>query len=313
MDQMDWQLAAQLNGLNNIMDIQQQQQLSQPQPLDYGNISNLAGQLNNLNLGNSGVGMTPPMSPMTPMSRLPGASIQDSPISPAPTGQRLFVVVHKGVSEEQLARCFRRFPGMEYCDLKRDRITGKSKGYAYVNYSTTEAAQAAIGQLNGMDFPQGSGQQLKVMLAEPLVPRTTPNAGPRWMEDAASFDMGMDSAQLYSDPRVVHFYLDRPLPDYALKNVFDEHCHVESVQLHVEDPRLGYAIALTSDDAQRLAVSMNGQNIVGVPITVYLNSAFDPSIIMHADQSAAPPLGPDMLTPSGMDFSSQIMQEGHIN
>ena len=38
--------------------------------------------------------------------------------------KRLFVVVHKGASEEGLARLFRSFPGMEYCDLKRDRLTG---------------------------------------------------------------------------------------------------------------------------------------------------------------------------------------------
>lgn len=41
--------------------------------------------------------------------------------------QRLFVVVHKGVAEDAIARLFRRFPGMEYCDLKKDRATGKSK------------------------------------------------------------------------------------------------------------------------------------------------------------------------------------------
>lgn len=33
----------------------------------------------------------------------------------------------QSVSDEQLARLFRRFPGMEYCDLKKDRTTGRSK------------------------------------------------------------------------------------------------------------------------------------------------------------------------------------------
>ena len=33
----------------------------------------------------------------------------------------------QGVKEEELARLFRRFPGMEYCDLKKDKKTGKSK------------------------------------------------------------------------------------------------------------------------------------------------------------------------------------------
>lgn len=37
------------------------------------------------------------------------------------------LVFPQSVSDEQLARLFRRFPGMEYCDLKKDRTTGRSK------------------------------------------------------------------------------------------------------------------------------------------------------------------------------------------
>jgi hypothetical protein len=40
--------------------------------------------------------------------------------------QRL-CMASQGVSEETISRLFRRFPGMEYCDLKKDRETGKSK------------------------------------------------------------------------------------------------------------------------------------------------------------------------------------------
>ena len=33
----------------------------------------------------------------------------------------------QSATEEMVARIFRSFPGMEYCDLKRDRVTGQSK------------------------------------------------------------------------------------------------------------------------------------------------------------------------------------------
>lgn len=33
----------------------------------------------------------------------------------------------QSVGDEALARMFRAFPGMEYCDLKKDRMTGRSK------------------------------------------------------------------------------------------------------------------------------------------------------------------------------------------
>lgn len=68
----------------------------------------------------------------------------------------------QSVPEEALARLFRAFPGMEYCDLKRDRATGRSKGYCYVNYSSPDAAAAAQAQFNGMEFPAGTGYRLKV-------------------------------------------------------------------------------------------------------------------------------------------------------
>jgi len=94
----------------------------------------------------------------------PGQGLPPTPVSK----QRLFVVVHKSVTEDVLQRLFRQYPGMEYCDLKKDRATGKSKGYCYVNYSTPVAAAAAVEQLNGVEFPPGTGFRIKVMFAEML-------------------------------------------------------------------------------------------------------------------------------------------------
>ncbi|CAL8466686.1 g6222 [Coccomyxa elongata] len=81
---------------------------------------------------------------------------------------RLYVVVSKGVSEDVLTRLFRAFPGLEYCDLKRDHTTGQSRGFCYVKYSSPEIATAVIENLDGIEYPQGSGLRLKVMFAEPL-------------------------------------------------------------------------------------------------------------------------------------------------
>eukprot|EP01099_Mayorella_cantabrigiensis_P001952 TRINITY_DN1843_c0_g2_i1.p1 TRINITY_DN1843_c0_g2~~TRINITY_DN1843_c0_g2_i1.p1 ORF type:complete len:298 (-),score=58.05 TRINITY_DN1843_c0_g2_i1:163-1056(-) len=80
--------------------------------------------------------------------------------------QRLFVVCHKAATQEQLMRLFSRFPGMEYLDLKKSRQTGESKGFAYVNYSTPQAALMAKQHLDGFEFPPGC--ILKVLFAEPL-------------------------------------------------------------------------------------------------------------------------------------------------
>eukprot|EP01132_Coremiostelium_polycephalum_P004716 gene4716-5890_t len=93
--------------------------------------------------------------------------------------QRLFVVCHKSITQESLYRLFSRYPGMEYCDLKKDKITNKSKGFAYVNYSTPQSALMAMKELNGIKYPPG--HSLKVVFAEPLgVPKqqTTPIIDP---------------------------------------------------------------------------------------------------------------------------------------
>jgi len=94
------------------------------------------------------------------------------PISPSPgegePNSRLFVVVSKSATEDALGALFRCYPGMEYLDLKRDRVTGRSKGYAYVNYMTPAAAAAAQAHLNGIEFPPGTGSRLKVLFAAPM-------------------------------------------------------------------------------------------------------------------------------------------------
>lgn len=122
-------------------------------------------------LGNMAFDLADPMhSPSmedNQTSLFPTVSGHRVDLNSVPPGNRLFVVVHKGVNEETLSSMFRCYPGMEYLDLKRDRSSGRSKGYAYVNYHNIESAKAAQAQLNGIEFPQGSGCQLKVLFAAP--------------------------------------------------------------------------------------------------------------------------------------------------
>ena len=86
---------------------------------------------------------------------------------------------------------------MEYCDLKKNKQTGEAKGFAYINYSTPQAALMVLSpflpspsfawmnhlstaiisihanfnlkakdQMDGYEYPVGNA--LKVMFAEPL-------------------------------------------------------------------------------------------------------------------------------------------------
>lgn len=145
-----------------------------------------------LGLGGGGIGNLQAGSPMSP---------NNHPV--VGSKQRLFVVVHKSVSEDMIARLFKRLPGMEYCDLKKDYATGKSKGFCYINYSTPEAAATAIEQLNGAEFPAHSGHRIKVLYAEPL--------GVRPQGGASSSSPAMS---MQTSPSPVHTPLQRSMtPD----------------------------------------------------------------------------------------------------
>ncbi len=50
-----------------------------------------------------------------------------------------------------------------------DRMTGRSKGFGFVEMSSDEEAQKAIEMFNGQDF---EGRKLTVNVARPLEPRT---------------------------------------------------------------------------------------------------------------------------------------------
>lgn len=69
---------------------------------------------------------SPLMAPASPGMAAAAAAAAGMPGS-LNNQQRLFVVVSKLATDDALAKLFRRFPGMEYCDLKKDRMTGASK------------------------------------------------------------------------------------------------------------------------------------------------------------------------------------------
>lgn len=48
------------------------------------------------------------------------------------------------ISESELKELFEPFGHIEYVDIHRDPQTGKCKGYAFIQYESTECAKAAV-------------------------------------------------------------------------------------------------------------------------------------------------------------------------
>ena len=69
-----------------------------------------------------------------------------------------------GVEDNQLRDMFEKHGVVDSARVIKDRDTGRSKGFGFVEMATPEAAQAAINALNGMEV---SARKLTVNLARP--------------------------------------------------------------------------------------------------------------------------------------------------
>jgi RNA recognition motif-containing protein len=57
-----------------------------------------------------------------------------------------------GAEDEMLRQLFEQFGPVESCEIKIDRETGRSRGFAFVMMGTDDAAQKAISTLHGQPF-----------------------------------------------------------------------------------------------------------------------------------------------------------------
>jgi RNA recognition motif-containing protein len=76
-------------------------------------------------------------------------------------------------TEDTLRTLFGEFGEVESARVITDRYTGRSKGFAFVEMSAEDAAQAAIDALNGKSV---DGRDLRVDKAKPRTERRQP----RW-------------------------------------------------------------------------------------------------------------------------------------
>jgi RNA recognition motif-containing protein len=71
-------------------------------------------------------------------------------------------------TEQSMKDAFSKAGNVLSASIIIDRMTGRSKGFGFVEMENEEAAQAAINMFNGADF---EGRKLTVNVARPLEPR----------------------------------------------------------------------------------------------------------------------------------------------
>ena len=72
-------------------------------------------------------------------------------------------------TEDDLQELFATAGTVESVNVMRDRMTGRARGFAFVEMATDDDAQAAINQLNEKPF---GGRTLTVNEARPMQPRS---------------------------------------------------------------------------------------------------------------------------------------------
>lgn len=69
-----------------------------------------------------------------------------------------------GISDDQLRELFERHGSVSTVNIIKDRATGQSKGFGFVEMSNDGEAQAAIAELSGFEL---NGRSLTVNQARP--------------------------------------------------------------------------------------------------------------------------------------------------
>jgi RNA recognition motif-containing protein len=90
-------------------------------------------------------------------------------------GKKLYVGnLAFSVNDTTLSEIFAAGGTVESAKIITDKISGKSKGFGFVEMSTEEEASSAIQRLNGTDF---DGRALTVSEAKPQAPRESRGFG----------------------------------------------------------------------------------------------------------------------------------------
>lgn len=80
-------------------------------------------------------------------------------------------------SEQELEQLFEQVGTVESTKIIEDFETGRSRGFGFVEMSSSEEAEAVISEFNGKEF---DGRELKINVAKPRVNRNNFGGYSRW-------------------------------------------------------------------------------------------------------------------------------------
>ncbi len=130
-------------------------------------------------------------------SNMPQAQIViDDITKEAKDFNRIYIAsIHPDLTEDDIKSVFEAFGPITTCELAMSVIPGRHKGFGFIEYQTTQAAQDAIANMNLFDL---GGQYLRVgrAITPPDAPTAPPSAVPQVMPTAAAVAAAAATAKI---------------------------------------------------------------------------------------------------------------------
>ncbi|XP_069948807.1 RNA-binding protein 45 isoform X4 [Cherax quadricarinatus] len=216
---------------------------------------------------------------------------------------RLTVIASPTLNQDQLWKLFDLIPGLDYCDLRKDRKAGQmlhhqARGVATVVYNNTQSATYAKEKLHGFEYPPGQRLIVKFDSHHDMPPGPPPMipgapGGPPFAGSGNMSRMGGSPGQLSGgetyDPSYCSVKLPPPQPlapvdsavaerlfivchpspppIYALKDVFGRFGNLIDIYM-LNGKTFGYAKYSTKESADKAIVVLHGQEVLGSRLKV---------------------------------------------
>jgi len=168
-------------------------------------------------------------------------------------------------NEEDLVAAFAKFGDITQgaLALMKD-VDGKSKGFAFINFDTMEAARLAVEEMNGFEL---KGKAMYVGRAQKKSERTA--------ELKEKFDkIKQERINKYQGVNLYVKNLDETLEDGAFKEAFEAYGQITSCKIMRDDKGnakgFGFVCYTTNEEASKAVTEMNGKILASKPIYVAL-------------------------------------------
>jgi len=175
----------------------------------------------------------------------------------------------------ELEALFAEVGTVQEADLMTDSITGRSRGFGFVEMASVEEAQAAIAKYHGYEL---EGQTLVVNEAKPQRGGSLPHGGERPLQEKNRSSLGSEPRQLSSAGEGTRLYvgnLPYSVTSGDVQELFAQVGTVASFSLVMDrasgrSKGFGFVEMSSTQEAQEAIARFNGYSFQGRSLTVTL-------------------------------------------